>query len=86
MSVRHTEGDYSNWRESWPNPGAAANQNQLVVALFLVDQQQVGLDMAFAASCPIAGQVMVALACVQHLIAHQCVDNRLQIVAERCLV
>ena len=54
--------------------------------LVLVDQQQVGLDMAFAASCPFTAKTVVAVACSQRLIKHQRCNNRLQVGTERRLV
>ncbi|OCO72505.1 hypothetical protein AN691_0228835 [Klebsiella pneumoniae subsp. pneumoniae] len=45
-----------------------------------VDQQQVGLDVAFAVARPIAGKIVVAVSHIQGLIGRQRDQNRLEVI------
>jgi len=40
-----------------------------------IDQQQVGLDVAFAVACPIAAQVMIAVFGIERLVSRQCHED-----------
>nr|UPI14050.1 hypothetical protein JDDFFMMN_00055 [Klebsiella pneumoniae] len=51
--------------------GAKPRQSQGVGVGLAVDQQQVGLDVAFAVARPIAGKIVVAVSHIQGLIGRQ---------------
>lgn len=50
---------------------AEAGQNQQVVADFAIDEQQVGLDMAFAITNPVAGEIVVTVTRFKRLVSYQ---------------
>ena len=58
-------------------------QSESVGIRLAVDQQQVGLDVAFPITCPVAAQVVIAEFCVKRLIGRQGHENGLQIAIER---
>lgn len=58
--------------------GAKPRQSQGVGVGLAVDQQQVGLDVAFAVARPIAGKIVVAVSHIQGLIGRQRDQNRLE--------
>jgi hypothetical protein len=59
--------------------GAKPRQSQGVGVGLAVDQQQVGLDVAFAVARPIAGKIVVAVSHIQGLIGRQRDQNRLSL-------
>jgi len=65
---------------------AKPRQSEDVGIRFTVDQQQVGLDMAFAVARPIAAQIVVAIASIQRVIGRQRYENGLQRIIECCPV
>jgi len=58
-------------------------QSQGVGVGLAIDQQQVGLDMALTVARPIAGKVVIAVACIEGLIGRQCDQYRLERVIKR---
>ena len=62
---------------------AKPRQSEGVGILLSVDQQQVGLDVTFTLTCPIAAQVMVAVFGGKRLLSHQRHENWLQLAIER---
>ncbi len=63
--------------------GAKPRQSQGVGIGLAVDQQQVGLDVAFPITGPVAGKIVVAVAHIQGLIGRQRDQNRLEVIIER---
>lgn len=62
---------------------AKPRQSQSVGIRLAVDQQQVGLDVAFTVACPIAAQVMVAVFGIKRLVSRQRHENGHQLAIER---
>ena len=58
-------------------------QSQGVRVGLAVNQQQVGLDVAFAIARPIAGKIMIAVTSIQWLIGRLRDQDRLEILIER---
>ena len=59
---------------------AKPRQAQDVGIGLAVDQQQVGLDVAFTVARPIAGKVVIAVARIEGLIGRQRDQNRLEVI------
>ncbi|SMH66227.1 protein of unknown function [Acidithiobacillus ferrivorans] len=62
---------------------AKPRQSQGVGVGLAIDQQQVGLDVALTVARPIAGKVVIAVACIEGLIGRQCDQHRLERVIKR---
>ena len=62
---------------------AKPRQSEGVGIRLSIDQQQVGLDVAFTVACPLAAQVMVAVFGSKRLLSHQRHENWLQLAIER---
>ncbi|EFF46458.1 hypothetical protein XAUC_31650 [Xanthomonas citri pv. aurantifolii str. ICPB 10535] len=62
---------------------AKPRQSQGVGVGLAVDQQQVRLDVTFPIARPIAGKIVIAIACIERLIGRQCDQHRLDRVIKR---
>ena len=65
---------------------AKPGQSQGVGVGLAVNQQQVGLDVAFTVACLIVRKVVIAVACIQRLIGCQCEQHRSEYFIERAAV
>jgi len=76
---------YFNWTGSTEKLAvrAKSRQSEGVGIRLAVDQQQVGLDVAFTVACPIAAQVVVAVFGIERLVSGQRYENGPQIAIER---
>ena len=62
---------------------AESCQSEGVGVGLAVDEQQVGLDVAFPIACPITRKVVIAVADIQGRIGRQRDQNRLELFIER---